>query len=713
MSRQNLQAQVIDCLAASDRPLSRAAIAQALDVDDEAALRAVLDRLFDQGRVHCNKRNKYALPSQFNLLVGRLDATKSGAGFVVPETSEVDAASPLIDGDLYVPPDRLGGAVHGDKVVARVERSRGRPAGSIIRVLERAREQVVGTLNTRGRGFGFVAPDAPRLGFDVYVPADGMADAGQGDKVVVAIDRWPSDEDKSPEGHVVERLGPADAPGVDTLAILKDRGLDEAFPPAVQAEAERLVAQDTPPSDDEGRRDLRGLEVFTIDPADARDLDDALSIERLDDHRFRVGVHIADVSHYVRPDTMLDEEARRRGTSVYLVDRVVHMLPAQLSADVCSLLPGVDRRAFSLLMTLDGDANVLDFELCRSTINSRLKLSYPDAQALIRGEPRDDAHRAVTWPVQTLRRLAKQLQRRRSARGSLDFDLPDDKVVLDDEGVPVDVRELLRLDSMRLVEEFMILANETVAGHLQGLGVPAIYRVHASPEPDSVDKLRRLATALGLTVPTGGGTLTPEELSSLAEQVRGTASEDLFNVAMLRAMQQAQYQVENIGHFGLGSVHYTHFTSPIRRYPDLETHRILAAVEGGARWKRDRVARRHHLAELADHCSRQARTATDVERASVDLKKTELMAGHVGETFSGNIVGVAAHGFFVRIDRFAVEGRVAVHDLDDDHYRFDEDLLALVGRNHKRRFRIGDRVIVRVAAVRTKEREIDLELVEA
>jgi ribonuclease R len=699
--------EVLEYLARSKRPLKLKEIARGLNVGDDGYpdLKRTMATLVEAGRVYRIKSQRYALPAQINLVVGTLDSTRRKAGFVVPEKKKEGQA------DIFVPPHKLGGAVHGDRVVARVEGRRGRdnPEGRIIQVLERARTQVVGTLQ-RGKRFGFVVPDNPRLGFDVYVAEEDLKQAREGQKVVVSVEDW-GDGSKSPEGRVVEVLGDPDAPGVDILSIIKTHELDQEFPREVETSARELRADFE--AEAKRRLDLRDKVVFTIDPHDAKDFDDALSIERIGDDLYEVGIHIADVSHYVQAGGPIDEEALERGTSVYLVDRVIPMLPEHLSNDLCSLRPDEDRLAYSVILTLDAEANVKKSDFRETVIRSRFRLTYQEAQEMLESRMPREELKTLLWELQTLRRLAKVLQRKRAERGSLDFDLPEAKVDLDEDGFPIDIKESLRLDSMRLIEEFMLLANETVARQASRLGVPFIYRVHDRPAPEKIDQIRDFVAALGYRLPRPRkGKVDPRVFAEIIEEARGKREEELVNTVILRSMKQARYQVENIGHFGLAAGFYTHFTSPIRRYPDLEVHRTLKALQTGERWKQGREAQLSRLGRIADHSSVEERNAAEAERDSIDLKKVEFMERHLGDEFDGKISGVTSFGIFVRLDRYFVEGLVHAHELSDDYYEFHEDKYALIGRNTGRRFRLSDAVRVRVESVDKERRQIDFALLE-
>ncbi|HUP20606.1 MAG TPA: ribonuclease R [Gemmatimonadota bacterium] len=707
MTGRSLEDRIVTYLAEQARqPLKLKEIARGLEVDEGEypALKEALARLEEQGRIYRVKAQRYAVPEHINLVVGRMDTTRKGAGFVVPDRKTDEP-------DLFVPRHKMEGAVHGDRVVARIEQRRreGNPEGRVIRVLERGRKEVVGTLQ-KGKRFGFVVPDNPRLSFDVYVAEEDLAQAKEGEKVVVEIDDW-GDGAKSPEGRVVEVLGPPDAPGVDILSIIKTHGLDEEFPDEVEAEA-REIRLDIE-TEAKRRLDLRDKTIFTIDPVDARDFDDALSVERQGE-MLEVGVHIADVSHFVRPGSAIDQEAYERATSVYLVDRVIPMLPERLSNELCSLVPGEDRLAYSVLMTLDPEGSVRKYRIAETVIRSRHRLTYAQAQALIESAPETEEHGEILGELQTLRTMAKVLQRRRSLRGSLDFDLPEAIVELDDEGFPIDIQESVRLDSMRLIEEFMLLANETVARHGTRLEAPFVYRVHDRPDPEKLDRIRQFVGALGHQLPDDKGKVEPKAFAALIDEVRGTREEQLVNTIILRSMKQARYQVDNVGHFGLAADDYSHFTSPIRRYPDLMVHRLTKRIEQGERWKDpvDRAEETERLDRASTHSSSRERIAVQAERDSVDLKKVQFMERHVGDEFAGTISGVTSFGLFVRLDEYFVEGLVHMHELSDDYYEFREDSYALLGRNTGRRFRLADSVRVRVAQVDREQRQIDFQLVE-
>jgi ribonuclease R len=594
--------------------------------------------------------------------------------------------------------------VDGDLVVARVEREQRRrnPEGRVIRVLRRAYEQVVGVYHRKRRGYGIVVPQEPPLSVDFFVPGERKGVAVDGDVVLARVTDW-GDGEPSPVAEIVEVLGKPDEPGVDVLAILLGHQLPLEFPEDVDRAAQVLAKSGVTKADVAGRLDMRDQLTLTIDPADARDHDDALSVRALEDGRFELGVHIADVAHYVQEGSPLDVEALDRGTSVYLVDRVVPMLPHPLSSDLCSLVPGQDRLAMSVLFTVTGDGLVEGTKMVRTVIRSRHRLSYQDAQAILDG---GDAPKDLAQALHTLRRLSRVYRSERRDRGSIDFDLPESRVVLNASGEPTDVQRVLRLEAHRLVEDLMILANEAVARFAGEQKLPLLYRIHERPNPERLAGLRQLGATFGYTVP--DRRLKPLDIAKLVAAMKGKPQEQLVTTVALRSMKQAAYSAENRGHFGLASEAYLHFTSPIRRYPDLVVHRQLGCWLDNP--KSARKMDRRKLEEMAEHTSDRERRAERAERDSVDLKKIEFMERHLGEDFAGTISGVTAFGLFVLLDDFHVDGLVHVSTLQNDYYSFIEEEHALVGRRKRARYRLGDTLQVRVVRVDRERRRIDFEL---
>lgn len=699
MDRAELESQIKNALRESRKgPLKAKEIAKTLDVptDEYRDFRGFLRELEEEGTVYRVKKQRYALPEKINLVVGSLSVTRAGDGFVMPDKGGED---------LFVPSSRLESAMAGDQVVARVEaRPRNRnPEGRIIKVLKRAHPSVVGTFQ-EARRFGFVDPLDERLGRDVLIPAGEEGDAKTGDIVVVRITAY-GDQKLNPMGEIERVLGPITEPGVDVLSVLFGYGLELEFPPDVEEAAEEVVERKEKEGW-RGRTDRRDLHVFTIDPSDARDHDDALSIEPVKEGIWEVGVHIADVSHFVEPGSPLDMEALNRGTSVYLVDRVVPMLPHLLSSDICSLRPDVDRAAVSVFVTLDAAGRVRDHRFERTRIRSRHRLDYEEVNRVLQGDGGIDDR--TDADLRQLARLARTLRKKRMERGSLDFDLPEARVILGSEGVPVDIQRVIQLESHRLIEDFMLLANETVARVAEKKKLSIPYRVHESPPQDRLQELRRFLATLGYSLPRGD--VSGEDLQPVLRAVEGKPEESLVSTVILRSMSKARYQPENVGHFGLGASTYTHFTSPIRRYPDLLVHRVVVRAlveeeEIPEGWRGENLAR------ACERSSMREMLAQDAERDSVALKKAEFMERHLGEVFHGTVSGVTAFGFFVLLDEYFVEGLVHVNSLDDDFYNLREDEYALVGERKGRRFRLGDRATVQVSRVNRLERKIDFVVV--
>jgi ribonuclease R len=689
---------VLDYLRERARhPLTGGELARRLKVpeDRHAEFDALLEEMAGDGRVYRQRKGGYALPEHLNLAIGRLQVTAGGDGFVLTDPDRPD---------VFIPQRHRGSAVDGDLVVARVEREQKRrnPEGRVIRVLRRAYEQVVGVYHRKRRGYGIVVPQEPPLSVDFFVPGERKGEAVDGDVVLARVSDW-GDGEASPVAEIVEVLGKPDAPGVDVLAILLGHQLPLEFPEEVERAADVLAKSGVTAADMAGRLDMRDQLTLTIDPADARDHDDALTVRPMGDGRFELGVHIADVAHYVEEGSPLDVEALDRGTSVYLVDRVVPMLPHPLSSDLCSLVPGQDRLAMSVLFTVTGDGLIEGTNMVRTVIRSGHRLSYEDAQAILDG---GDAPKDLAQALHTLKRLSRVYRRERRDRGSIDFDLPESRVVLNASGEPTDVQRVLRLEAHRLVEDLMILANEAVARFAGEQKLPLLYRIHERPNPERLAGLRQLGGTFGYTIP--DRRLKPLDIAKLVAAMKGKPQEQLVTTVALRSMKQAAYSAENRGHFGLASEAYLHFTSPIRRYPDLVVHRQLG------RWldnpKSARKMDRRKLEDMAEHTSDRERRAERAERDSVDLKKIEFMERHLGEDFSGTISGVTAFGLFVLLDDFHVDGLVHVSTLQNDYYSFIEEEHALVGRRKRARYRLGDTLQVRVVRVDRERRRIDFEL---
>jgi len=667
----------------------------------EAEFKDLLSELEGKGEVIKTRWHRYGVPERMNLVVGRLQGHAKGFAFVIPDSEEQQ--------DVYIAPADTNGAMHNDRVIARLHsKSKGaRAEGEVIRILERYNVTIVGTLD-KGKKYGFVLPDDPRVGQDIFVSKDDYSGAVDQEKVVVEITRWPEGR-HSPEGRIIQRLGHKDAPGTDILSIIYKHQLPLEFSDEVLGDAEK-TPEFIKPADLEGRTDFRDQDIVTIDGEDARDLDDAVGVIKTDTG-YRLGVHIADVSHYVRPGTALDQEASRRATSVYLVDRVIPMLPEKLSNGICSLNPRSDRLTVSLVMDIDPAGRVTDYRMTKGVIRTKERMTYDNVYRILREKDPDlmERYSSLVDQFRLMEELAEILTRRRAKRGAIDFDFPETKVKLDEKGKPIAIIPRARTISERIIEEFMLVANETVAQHFSELEQPFIYRIHEKPASDKIKELNEFIHNFGYHIKGSHDDIHPKALQQMLAKANGERYHRLISTVTLRSMRQAKYANHNAGHFGLAAQYYTHFTSPIRRYPDLLVHRFITYWLGEAAPKAW-TSQVKKLKELADHCSRRERGAEEADRESVDLKKVEYMEAHLGETFPGIISGVTAFGMFVELEN-SVEGLVHISNMHDDYYHFNEKMYSLVGERRKKIFRLADPVTVKLIKVNKEARTLDFILV--
>jgi ribonuclease R len=696
---------VLDSVSSLGKPVSVRELVRRLELDSPARreLKTVLRRLIDRGALVKIRGARVGLPDRMNLVVGRLSCSPAGHGFVIPEARREGQR------DLFVAPANIREALHGDRVVARVEGHGVKgPEGRIIRVLERANQRIVGRYESDGRFGGRVVPFDRRVLHEVFVPAGEEGGATPGQMVASEITRPPT-ATRNPAGRVTEVLGLLSDPGVDLKVIVAKYALPDAFPPEVEAEAEG-VARPVTAAEAASRTDFRGWLTVTIDPETARDHDDAVGIERRADGGYRLAVHIADVAHYVREGGALDQEAYLRGTSVYFPDRVVPMLPHALSSDVCSLVEGQDRLTQTVVIDLDAGGKVERTAFHDGLIRSAARLSYQQAQAIVDGDAAArERYARLVGPLVAMDELAKRMRARRYERGSLDFDLPEPKLVLDAAGEMTGIVRHERLDSMRLIEEFMLAANEAVAEALHRARAGALYRIHEQPDPGRIEEFVDLVASLGYRMPTNVETVRPEDFQLILRQIAGKPEEKLVSYLLLRTMKLARYHEENLGHFGLATEMYAHFTSPIRRYPDLVVHRALRALRRGRDAEREAWLR-EKLPEMGLHLSEMERRASEAERELIEWKKVRFMAGKLGELFSGYVTGVQAFGLFVELEEVYVQGLVHVSSMTDDYYRYDEKAHLLKGENTRTTYRLGDRVEVQVVRVDLERRQIDFAL---
>lgn len=690
------------------KPLTSEDLAEEMELKgtELAELWNVLTQLQNNADIIKTRYDKYGVPERMNLIVGKLSASNKGYGFVIPDKVKTPNES-----DVFIPPDAMMTAMHHDKVVVRVHCQSGQGKsrdGEIIRIVERANPRIVGTFEA-SRNFGFVTPDDVRLGHDIFIPKDDKNIVKNGSKVVVEITKWP-EKKRSAEGKIIEVLGSKGDTGIEILSIIKRHNLPIEFPIEVEEAAEKAPATI---SEDEiaGRRDLRHLPIVTIDGEDAKDLDDGVYVERLKNGNHLLGVYIADVSYYVRENNVLDVEARERGTSVYLVDRVLPMLPRRLSNGICSLNAGEDRLAMSAHMEIDHRGQVVNYEIFPSVIRVIKRFSYTVVRKILveHDEVLIAENQELLKQLENMERLCRILRERRMTRGAIDFDFPELKVKLDETGKPIDIVKRVRSLAESIIEEFMLVANETVAEHMHKLKVPFVFRVHEEPDAEKMIKLNTLLHNFGQGIAKVDD-IEPRALQKVLTRIAGRPEERIISTVMLRSLKQARYESQNIGHFGLAATYYTHFTSPIRRYPDLIVHRIIRETfsTGDISAKR-REKLTAMLPEIAMHSSERERAAAEAERETVSLKTAEYMAQFIGDTFEGIINGVTAFGIFVELDN-GVEGLVRVSSMEDDYYRYVEEQYALIGERTRKVYRLGDAVKVILTRVNPEERNIDFVL---
>lgn len=702
----NIKDKIKQLLNEVERPLMDVELAEIFDIKKKeyGEFFSILDEMERSGEIMVTRKKKYAVPEFYGLKKGRLQGTQKGFAFFIPDDGS---------GDIFIPPGALNGAMHGDIVQIAVTESSvesKREEGVVEKILERANAEMVGTFD-KGKSFGFVIPDEKRIGIDVYVPESLAGGAESGDKVVVKVIKWPAGR-KNPEGKIIEILGKKGSNEADILSVIRKFKLPEAFPKKVQAEADRIPTE-VVEEDIRGRRDLREDIVFTIDGADAKDLDDAVSVKVLDNGHILLGVHIADVTHYVKENAKLDKEALKRATSVYLIDRVIPMLPRRLSNGVCSLNPQVNRLTLSINMEIDPLGTVVNHEIYESVIKTVERLTYTDVSDILEGVDRPDLAKYdyLNETFKVMEKLQGILRDKRSRRGMIDFNFSEAKIKLDEEGRPVDIIKAERRIANRIIEEFMLVANETVAEHMHWMELPFVYRVHENPSEERILAFNKVIHNFGYFIKGQHGEVHPKAIQNLLKKIEGTKEEHLISKLMLRSLKQARYSPVNEGHFGLASDYYCHFTSPIRRYPDLQIHRIIKEMLA-SKLTENRISRLEHIvAEAAQQSSDQERVAEQAERDTNDLKMTQYMSQFIGEEFKGFISSVTSFGMYIELDNMC-EGLVHVKTLNDDYYIYDEDNLALIGERTKKRYTIGDDVIVRVEKTDIDAREVDFIVVK-
>ena len=678
--------------------LKELAILLQVPKDQKNELKKVLDSLEAEGKVHVSSKGKYS-KGEAKRLVGTFTSHARGFGFV---TIEGEAE------DIFISEDDMNGAFHNDQVevVIKAAPAGKRKEGKITKVLSHGTTTLVGYFE-KSKNFGFVRPDNQRFVKDVFIPLERSKGAVTGHKVVVELTKYGGDN-KKPEGKVIEIIGHVNDPGTDIMSIVKGYDLPTSFPEKVLNQAER-VAKDVSEADMAGRMDLRDWQMVTIDGEDAKDLDDAISITR-DGNNYILGVHIADVTNYVQENSALDREAVKRGTSVYLVDRVIPMLPHTLSNGICSLNAGVDRLALSCIMTINEKGAVVDHTIAETVVRIDERMSYTSVKKILeeKDEVETSRYKDLVPMFELMAELSGILREKRRQRGSIDFDFPETKMILDENGKPIDIKPYDRNVATKIIEDFMLLANETVAEDYFWQEIPFVYRTHESPDEDKVKKLATFINNFGHSLHISNKEVRPKEIQKLLAKVEGTAEEALISRLALRSMKQAKYTAENTGHFGLAAQYYCHFTSPIRRYPDLQIHRIIKENLRG-RMNEDR--RSHYdaiLTDVAKKSSERERLAEEAERETIKLKKVEYMAERIGEVFEGVISSITKWGVYVELPN-TIEGLIHVTNMYDDHYNYIEDTYEMVGEHTGRTYKLGQTVMVRVIGTNKPDRTIDFE----
>lgn len=697
-------------------PMKEKELAAFLQVtkEDRKEFHIILQELLAECKIMLNAKGKY-MKSNGKVLIGTFISNVKGFGFVEIEGQEED---------FFIPEDKVNGAFHKDTVQVALlgEQTGKRKEAQVIRVVSRGIHKVVGTYERSRNNYGFVILDNTKLPHDIFIPIERSKGAMSGHKVVVEITGYGTDT-KSPEGKVIEILGHINDPGVDIMSIVRGYELPVEFNEKTMNQVER-ISQEVSEADMAGRRDLRQMTMVTIDGEDAKDLDDAVSVS-YDGTYYSLGVHIADVTNYVQENSALDREALKRGTSVYLVDRVIPMLPHALSNGICSLNEGADRLALSCLMTIDLYGEIIDYEICESVIRVNHRVTYTQVKNILTDESileKDEEYKKISYLLPMFRQmeeLAAILRQKRRKRGSIDFDFPECKIILDKEGHPIDIKPYDRNVATRIIEDFMLAANETVAQHFYWMDLPFLYRVHDTPDAEKIQKLAAFIYNFGYYMKSigkakskaGKDEIHPKEIQKLLDKIADTPEEAMISRLALRSMKQARYSTESTGHFGLACQYYSHFTSPIRRYPDLQIHRIIKEQLRG-RLREDRIE--HYLQRLPDvakHSSNTERRAEEAERETDKLKKTEYMEARIGQIFEGVVSGVTTWGVYVELSN-TVEGLVHVSKLPGDYFYYDDSIYEMVGQNSGKSYKLGMPVKVRVDGTDRMTRTIDFSIVE-
>lgn len=693
----------------AERPLSEEELADRLGVDTVEKLvhlKRLLQEMERDGTLVLSRKKRYGKPEQFNLLLGKISRHPKGFGFLVQDDKELE--------DIFIPAADLNGAMNGDCVIVRMKREateKSRAEGEVIRILQRNVQRVVGTFES-SRHFGFVVPDDKRFGSDIFIPKEQFNGAKTNMKVLVEITQWPQ-KNRSAEGKIVQVIGKKGCPGVDILSIILGHDLPQNFPADVLLYVDSFP-DELPKAELQKRKDLRDVLMITIDGEDAKDLDDAVSVQKLGNGNYLLGVHIADVGHYVTEDSILDKEALARATSIYLVDRVIPMLPQKLSNGLCSLNAGEDRLALTCMMEINQQGIVVSHEIFESVIRVNYRMTYRNVTEILQNdEGLCHMYAEIVSMLQQMAQLQQVLERKRKVRGAIEFHAPESKVILDKKGRAVRIEWREQGIADKIIEEFMLCANETVAEHFFWMEVPFLYRVHEEPKIEDVIDVNKFLQTFGYSIKHANNSVHSKAYQKVVEAVAGTPEEMLANTVMLRSMQHARYDAEALGHFGLAAQYYSHFTSPIRRYPDLAIHRVIKELlHHNNRLHEERLEElKLKMQHYAVQSSAREKVAEEAERESVELKKVEYMQPYVGEIFQAKISGVTNFGLFVQLDN-SIEGLVHISTLVNDFYQFRQESYSLIGEHTRKVYQLGQDIKVRLTRVSVEDCQIDFEVVE-
>ena len=662
-----------------------------------------LNELEDEGKIIFTRTERYGVPEKMNLIIGILEGHQKGYAFLRPDDKNLK--------DFFISPVDMNGAMHGDRVIVRpmkVSEEVKSPEGKVIRIIERANQFVIGTFQ-KSRHFGFVVPDDKRIAFDIFVPREEFNNAEANNKVSVKITEWP-DQRKNPEGKIVEVIGDIEDTKTHIEAVLLSKKVRQVFPEDVIKEAIRVSEDGIHEQELKRRKDLRDLPIITIDGSDAKDLDDAVYAEKINEDEYKLGVYIADVTHYVKEDRKIDKEALKRATSIYISDRVIPMLPKELSNGVCSLNPGEDKLTLSVEMIINNEGKVIDYTIFESILNNRYRMTYDDVTEILENNDEElkAKYKEIVPMLETMEELSLILRKKRDERGAIDFEFPETKIITDETGKAIDVTKYERKTSNKIIEEFMLVCNETVAEHYYWLNMPFVYRIHEDPDEEKMYEFSKFIHNLGYTLK--GNEIHPRELQQLLIKIKNTKEESLINNMMLRSLRKAIYSPDASGHFGLAAKYYCHFTSPIRRYPDLQIHRIIKGQLKGMYSESDLNKLVERTAMVAEQSSKMERIADEVERDTDKIKIAEFMSDKINEEYEGVISGVTSFGIFVQLEN-TVEGLVHISNMVDDYYIYDNERKELFGQGSNKVFKIGDSVKIRVAKVSIPKAEIDFILI--